>query len=68
MKPHIKLASTLVVIGSGLIMLERYGLGEMSGGGQTHLDPTLISVMVLAPVLLILAGCAVFVVGSMRRK
>lgn len=68
MKPYVKTASTLVVIGSGLIMLERYGLSEMIGTGQAHLDPNLLSAMVLAPVALIIAGCAVFVIGSMRRK
>lgn len=68
MKPYVKTASTLVVIGSGLIMLERYGLSEMFGTGQTHLDPNLLSVMVLAPIALIVAGCAVFIIGSMRRK
>jgi hypothetical protein len=68
MKPHVKTASTLVVIGSGLIMLERYGLSEMFGTGQAHIDPNLMSAMVLAPIALIVAGCAVFVIGSMRRK
>ena len=69
MKPHVKLASTLVIIGSGLIALERFGLSELSGNGTgtVHIDPTLLSVMVLAPVGLVLVGCVIFIAGTMRR-
>ena len=67
-KPYIKLASTLVLIGMGLFTLERYGLSRIEEPGHPlHLDGTILSLMVIAPVVLIIAGALVFVVGRMRR-
>jgi len=68
MKPYVKLASGLVVFGMGLFSLEQMGLGRLEGNGQSiHLDGTILSLMVLAPVGLVVAGAIVFVVGKMRR-
>ncbi len=69
-KPYIKLAATLASIGAGLFMLERYGLNELQGlnnGQGIHLDPTIMSVLVIAPFALILAAAVIFMVGKMRR-
>lgn len=67
-KPYIKLAQTLIVIGMGIFALERLGLSQMSGSGQKmHLDGTLLSVLVIAPVVLVVAGCLIFMIGKMRR-
>lgn len=68
-KPYVKLAQTLIIIGMGIFALERLGLSQMSGPGQTrmHLDGTLLSVLVLAPIVLVVAGCLIFMVGKMRR-
>ncbi len=67
-KPYIKLASTLVMVGMGLFSLEQFGLSRLEGPTQTtHLDGTVLSVMVLAPVALVAAGAIVFMVGKMRR-
>ncbi|HVY51200.1 MAG TPA: hypothetical protein VHA07_06510 [Devosia sp.] len=68
MKPYVKLASSLVVLGMGLFSLEQYGLGRLEAGPQpVHLDGTLLSILVIAPLLLVAAGAVVFVVGRMRR-
>ncbi|MEQ1770933.1 MAG: hypothetical protein ABL879_13940 [Devosia sp.] len=69
MKPYVKLASSLVLVGMGLFTLERYGLSEMSGNGASriHLDPNLMSALVLAPLLVVAAGVVVFMWGKMRR-
>lgn len=68
MKPYVKLASTLVVLGMGLFGLERFGLGKFEGSDHAvHLDGTLLSILVIAPILLIIAGAVVFMVGRMRR-
>lgn len=68
-KPYVKLAYTLIIIGMGIFAIERLGLANMSGPNQTglHLDGTLLSIMVIAPAVLILAGCLVFMIGKMRR-
>jgi hypothetical protein len=67
-KPYIKLASTLVVLGSGLFTLERYGLSRIEEPGHPlHLDSTVLSLLVIVPFVLIVAGALVFVVGRMRR-
>ncbi len=66
-KPYLKIASTLVIVGAGLLAIERYGLHELSSNGQVHIAPNLMSLLVLVPVGLILAGAVVFVVGRMRR-
>ena len=68
MKPYVKLASSLVVVGMGLFSIEQFGLGKLEGDGRSfHLDGTILSIMVLAPLALIAAGAVVFVVGKMRR-
>ena len=68
MKPYVKLASTLVVVGMGLFSVEQFGLGKIEGPGHSiHLDGTVLSILVLAPVALVAAGAVVFVVGKMRR-
>lgn len=64
MKPYVKLAYTLVLIGMGIFALERFGLAQMPG---LHLAGWLITILVVAPVVLVLAGCAVFMVGRARR-
>lgn len=68
-KPYVKLAQTLVIVGMGIFALERMGLSNMSGPNHTgmHLDGTLLSILVIAPVALVVAGCLVFMVGKMRR-
>ena len=67
-KPYVKLASTLVLIGMGLFSLERFGLTRLEGPTQNiHLDGTLLSILVLTPIVLVAAGALVFVVGKMRR-
>ncbi len=66
-KPYLKLASSLVVVGAGMFMLERYGLTELTRSGRVHIDPNLMSVLVIVPILLVLAGAIVFMVGKMRR-
>ena len=68
MKPYVKLASSLVLVGTGLFSLEQFGLGKLEGGSHSvHLDGTILSILVLAPLVLIAAGAIVFVVGKMRR-
>ena len=64
MKPYVKLAYTLVIVGMAIFFFERYGLSQMAG---VHLAGWLISILVIAPVALILSGCAIFMVGRMRR-
>jgi hypothetical protein len=41
----------------------------MTGPTRTpvHLDGTVLSVMVIVPVVLVISGCLVFAVGSMLR-
>lgn len=63
-KPYLKLAYTLVALGGAIFFIERYGLSQMSG---VHLAGWLVSILVIAPVALILAGCAVFLFGRVRR-
>ena len=68
MKPYVKLASTLVVVGMGLFSIEQFGLGKLEGPDHSlHLDPTILSIMVVAPIALVAAGAVVFMVGKMRR-
>jgi hypothetical protein len=64
MKPYLKLAYTLVAIGGAIFFFERYGLSQMQG---VHLAGWLITILVIAPVALVLSGLAVFVVGRLRR-
>jgi hypothetical protein len=65
-KPYVRLAYTLIAIGMGIFALERLGLGELSGM-HIHLAGWLIATLVIAPVALVLAGCAIFMFGRMRR-
>ncbi len=68
MKPYVKLASTLVLVGTGLFSLERFGLDRLEGPQRSvHLDGTVLSILVLAPVVLVIAGAIIFMVGKMRR-
>lgn len=68
MKPYVKLASSLVLVGTGLFSLEQYGLGRIEGSTHSvHIDGTLLSVLVVVPLLLVAAGAVVFIVGKMRR-
>ena len=68
MKPYVKLASTLVLVGTGMFSLEQYGLGKLERNQHSvHLDGTILSLLVLAPVALVVAGAVVFMVGKMRR-
>ena len=69
-KPHVKLAGSLVLVGMSLFALERFGLNWMrgpNGTGSTHLNGTLLSILVVAPMVLIIGGCLVFAVGAMIR-
>ncbi|OEO31106.1 hypothetical protein VW23_018020 [Devosia insulae DS-56] len=67
MKPYVKLASTLASIGLGIFFIERFGLTELQKNGTVHIDGTILSIMVLAPIVLVIAGAVVFMVGKMRR-
>lgn len=68
MKPYLKLAYALIAIGMGIFAFERFGLAEIAGPNQPlHLDGTLLSILVIAPVVLIISGCLVFMFGKMRR-
>jgi hypothetical protein len=69
-RPYIKLASTLVLLGMGmgLFTLERYGLPRIEEPGHPlHLGGTLLSLLVIVPVAMVLAGALVFIIGRMRR-
>lgn len=67
MKPYVKLASTLASVGLGIFFIERFGLGELSKNGSMRIDGTLLSIMVIAPIVLILAAAIIFMIGKMRR-
>lgn len=68
MKPYVKLAYLLIATGMAIFMFERYGLGALQQNGtELHLGSFLIGGLALAPLVLILSGCVVFAVGSMRR-
>ncbi|MEP7241736.1 MAG: hypothetical protein ABI697_12690, partial [Devosia sp.] len=59
----------LLLLGVGLFALERFGLkGDSSGGQPAHIDPNLLSLLVIAPLVLIAAGAIVWMVGRMRRR
>ena len=68
-RPHIKIAYTLVLLGMSLFMLERFGLDWISGPAHSgvHLDGTMLSILVAAPMILIIGGCLVFAVGAVIR-
>jgi hypothetical protein len=67
MKPYVRLAYGLILAGTALFMLERYGLDRLHGTDGVHLAPTLWTALVLAPIALIVGGCLVFMVGRIRR-
>lgn len=61
--------AVLVSLGAGLFTLERLGLSKIEGPDKSvHLDPNLLSALVIVPVLLVVAGAVMFVVGRMRRR
>lgn len=67
-KPYVKLASTLVLLGMGIFTLKRYGLGRAEGPARSmHIDPNVLSLLVIAPLALVATGAIVFVVGRIRR-
>ena len=67
-KRYVKLAYTLVLVGMGLFSLEQFGLGKLEGPNHSfHLDSTLLSILVIAPIVLVAAGAVIFMVGKMRR-
>ena len=52
----------------GLFTLERYSFSRIEEPGHPlHLDSTILSLLVIVPIALIVAGALVFVVGRMRR-
>jgi multisubunit Na+/H+ antiporter MnhG subunit len=67
MKPYVKLAYMLVLLGMALFFFERYGLTELGGASAVQLDGALLSLLVIAPIALVVIGCAIFVVGRVRR-
>ena len=67
MKPYVKLAYTLVLVGMGIFAFERFGLNQLGGPSGIHLSGLLLSILVIAPIVLIIAGCIVFMVGRVRR-
>ena len=67
-KPYVKLAYTLVLVGMGMFSVEQFGLGKLEGPNHSfHLDGTLLSILVIAPIVLVAAGAVIFMVGKMRR-
>ncbi|MEO6012191.1 MAG: hypothetical protein ABIQ30_01215 [Devosia sp.] len=67
-KPYVKLASTLMVVGMALFSVEQFGLGKLEGPNHAvHLDSTLLSLMVIAPLALMVGAGVVFLYGKMRR-
>jgi hypothetical protein len=67
MKPYVKLAYTLILFGMAIFAFERFGLSQMGGGQPIHLAGWIISVLVVAPVILVISGCIVWMFGRMRR-
>ena len=68
MKSYAKLAYTLILFGMGIFMFERFGLqGMRTAYPNMHIDGNLLGILVIAPVVLVLAGCVVFMIGRMRR-
>jgi hypothetical protein len=68
-KPYVKLAYGLILFGMGIFTIERLGLSNLSGPNSTgmHLDGTLLSIMVIAPFVLVISGVVIFMFGKMRR-
>ena len=68
MKPHVKLAYSLIIVGMGLFMFERFGLDMLRGNGTgVQLSGDLLSLLVLTPLVLIGLGCLVFLFGGRWR-
>jgi hypothetical protein len=68
-KPKSTIAWTLVIVGMGLFSVEQFGLDKIEGPTKSvHLDPNLLSILVIAPFILIIAGAVVFMIGRMRRR
>lgn len=68
MSSYTKLAYTLILVGMSIFAFERFGLQSFSNNGTPiHLNGTLLSILVIAPIVLVIAGCGVFMVGRMRR-
>ncbi len=68
MKPYVKLASTLVLLGTGLFSIEQFGLGKLEGSNHSvHIDATIWNLLVLVPLGLVAIGALVFIFGKMRR-
>ncbi len=68
MPSYSKLAYTLIIAGMSIFAFERFGLQAISSNGTpVHLNGALMSILVIAPVVLVIAGCGVFMVGRMRR-
>jgi len=65
-KPYVRLSGTLVMVGAGLFALERYGLSEAKAYFGS-IDPNILSVLVILPVAMIIAGALIFMIGRMRR-
>ena len=66
-KPYVKLAATLSSLGLGIYFLEQFGLRELQKVMKLEPDGIVITVLFLAPFLLIIAAILVFIVGKMRR-
>ncbi len=66
-KPYVKLAATLASLGMGFFFIERFGLDQLRKNDMVHIDGTVLSILVLAPFVLIISGALVFMVGKMRR-
>jgi TM2 domain-containing membrane protein YozV len=67
MKPYVRLAATLVMTGAGIFGLERFGLGEVKTFFGGRIDPTILSILVIVPMVMIIGGGLVFLIGRMRR-
>jgi hypothetical protein len=68
-KPKSRTAWTLVILGMALFSIEQFGLDKIEGPTKSvHLDPNLLSALVIAPFILVIAGAVVFMVGRMRRR
>lgn len=66
-KPYVKLAATLCSLGIGIYFIERMGLGEIKKYFNLHINEVILSILVIAPFALIIAGALIFMVGKMRR-
>jgi hypothetical protein len=68
-KPKSRTAWILVILGMALFSIEKFGLDKIEGPTKSvHLDPNLLSALVIAPFILVIAGAVVFMVGRMRRR